>query len=206
MRAIVKGDEPPSLTAHRGMGHSSYDNYQRKDELRRALVQDQRELCCYCMGRIGSDRKRMKIEHWKSRTNCPKRRLIYQNLLGACLGGQGQPKHKQHCDTRKGNSDILWNPAEPTHQIEKRLAYKPDGTIYSRDSSFDRQLNDVLNLNLALLKNNRKVTFDEVLGWWKRERKPVSKRRLKQKIAKLERPGPLTPYVQVAVWFLEQKL
>lgn len=209
MRAIDKGKEPPSLTAHRGMGHSSYDNYQDKDALRTALVKEQRGLCCYCMGQICDDRNQMKIEHWQCQANYPKEQLSYRNMLGACLGGEGQSGRKQHCDTKKGDSELHWNPAEPSHQIEKRLAYKPDGTIYSMDSGFDRQLNDVLNLNLAWLKNNRKAVFDGVFEWWewwKKKRQPVSKRRLKQEIDNREKPEPLIPYVQVAISFLQEKL
>ena len=206
MRAIDKGKEPRSLTAHRGMGHSSYDNYQDKDELRTALVKEQRGLCCYCMGRIGSDRKRMKIEHWQCQANYPDKQLSYRNLLGACRGGEGQQERKQHCDTKKGDSELRWNPAERSHQIEKRLAYGIDGTIRSSYPDFCRQLNEVLNLNLPLLKYNRKRVLKNVLDWWKREQKPVSKRRLEQEIANRERPGPLDPYVPVAVWWLQKKL
>ena len=52
MRAITKGPEPVSLTAHRQTPHCDYDNYAAKDDLRNALVSEQRGLCCYCMGRI----------------------------------------------------------------------------------------------------------------------------------------------------------
>ena len=52
MKAIAKGPEPASLTAHRQTPHGNYDNYAAKDHLRSALVAEQRGLCCYCMGRI----------------------------------------------------------------------------------------------------------------------------------------------------------
>ena len=43
MRAIAKGREPPSLTAHRQAPHGDYDNYPGKDKdtLRNALVAEQ---------------------------------------------------------------------------------------------------------------------------------------------------------------------
>ncbi len=206
MRAIDKGKEPPSLTAHRKTPHSSYDNYQDKDALRAALVKEQRGLCCYCMGRIHDDRNQMKIEHWRCQANYPKEQLNYQNLLGACLGGQSQPRNLQHCDTKKGNLELRWNPAERSHQIEKKLAYEIDGAIRSSYPDFCKQLNEVLNLNLPRLKHNRKRVLKGVLDWWKRERQPVSKRRLEQEIANRERPGPLDPYIPVAVWWLQKKL
>jgi len=205
MRAITKGAEPASLTQHRLTQHCDYDNYAAKDELRAALHAEQRGLCCYCMGRIRVDADAMKIEHWQCQANYADQQLVYRNLLGACLGGTGQPRDKQHCDTRKGNDDIRWNPADPTHQIEARLKYDPDGTIRSNDAEFDGQLNDVLNLNHALLRNNRKGILDGVLQWWKAE-KPIPTNRIEREIDRMTDGGELRPYCQVAVWWLRQKL
>lgn len=44
MRTITKGREPASLIKHRAGGHCDYDNYAAKDELREALVREQRGL------------------------------------------------------------------------------------------------------------------------------------------------------------------
>ena len=210
MRAITKGTEPRSLTAHRQRAHSNYANYRDKDELRRALVTEQRGLCCYCMGRIRAEQASMKIEHCQCQAHHSDRELDYRNLIASCHGGVGQPPHLQHCDTRKGNSDLEFNPADPGHRIETRIRYEPDGTVRS-EADFDYQLNEVLNLNLALLKNNRKLVLDGVLGWWKLERArirgPVTRDRFVRERNKLiGGDGVLTPYCQVAVWWLNQKL
>ena len=157
MRTIAKGPEPVSLIAHRKTPHSDYDNYNAKGELRNALVTEQSGLCCYCMGRISPDRSSMKIEHWRSQVRYSGKQLNYRNLLGACLGGLRQPPSLQHCDTRKGDSDLAWNPADPTHRIETRIRYELDGSIHADEADFDGQLNDVLNLNFPKLKNNRKA-------------------------------------------------
>jgi uncharacterized protein (TIGR02646 family) len=87
---IIKAVEPNSLTQHRTQAHSDYDNYTQKGELRTALVGEQKGLCCYCSGRIRADPTAMKIEHWQCQANYPQHQLAYGNLLGACLGGQGQ--------------------------------------------------------------------------------------------------------------------
>lgn len=211
MRTITKGREPASLTRHRKMPHSNYDNYQEKDDLRKALVTEQRGLCCYCMGRIRPERASMKIEHWKCQEDYSCKELEYRNLLGACLGGNGQSAEKQHCDTKKGKSDLTFNPANPDHHIETRIRYEPDGSIHSDDTDFDGEINDVLNLNLPLLKNNRKRVFDEVLKWWRREKarrrnRIPSDRLIQERDKHIGGDGELTPYCQVAVWLLEQKL
>ena len=135
----------------------------------------------------------------------------YQNLLGACLGGHGQPRHLQHCDTRKGDCALQWNPADSAHHIETRVRYEPDGSIHADDAGFNDQLNEVLNLNLPVLKNNRKGVYDAVLEWWRNERRrnqgPVPRERIERELARhASSDGELAPYGQVAVWLLGQKL
>lgn len=211
MRAIAKGPEPPSLTAHRLTPHGDYHNYPDKDTLRCSLSTEQRGLCCYCLGRIEPDANSMKIEHWRCQARYPHEQLRYRNLLGACTGGEGQPHRLQHCDTRKGDRDLRWSPADPDRDIALKLSYRIDGTIVSDDCEFDRQLNDVLNLNLPLLKQRRKGVLDAVLEWWKREksrlRGPVPRRRIEHKRGVYTAgAGALTPYSQIAVWWLQQRL
>ena len=125
MRMIKKEAEPPSLTKHRNNSHNDIDNYDydEKEKLRQSLVNEQRGLCCYCMRRIHPNRNSMKIEHWQSKAHHPDKQLDYKNLLGACLGGQGQPVPLQHCDTRKGDRVLKWNPADSSHSIEARILY-----------------------------------------------------------------------------------
>ena len=214
MRAITKGPEPTSLTAHRQRPHGDYANYRDKDELRRALVTEQRGLCCYCTGRIRAEQAAMKIEHWRCQARYPDRQLDYRNLLASChgrvCGPGGQPPHLQHCDTKKGDSDLERNPADPDHRIETRIRYEPDGAIRS-EADFDDQLNEVLNLNLAVLRNNRAGVLDAVLDWWKREKvrigRPVPRDRfVRERDKRIGGDGVLAPYCQVAVWWLNQKL
>ena len=209
MRAITKGVEPASLTVHRSMSYSYYDNYKETDELRDALVREQRGLCCYCMGRISSDWGTMKVEHWRSQKRYPCKQLDYSNLLGACLGGKGQKKRFQHCDTYKGKKDLRWNPADPSHDIETRLLYTADGSIESDDDEFNTQLKEVLNLNLSLLMTQRKRVLDAILEWWEYEKKqgPVLRERFEQKRDQWTGgEGTLQPYCQVVVWWLDQRL
>lgn len=211
MRQIAKQQEPASLTAHRLTPHCDYDNYPAKEELREALVGEQGGLCCYCMGRIRADLASMKVEHWHSQTKYRDEELDYRNLLGGCKGGEGLPVELQHCDTRKGDVEVQFNPADPAHHIETRITYGLDGTIRATDPVFDAQLNDVLNLNLAQIRNNRKGVLTALLDWWRRERNrlraPVPKVRIEHEISqRTAHAGGLTPYCQVAVWWLQQKL
>lgn len=211
MRMIVKGPEPRSLTKHRKAEYSDFDNYTAKNDLREALVTEQRGLCCYCMGRIRPQTRSMKIEHWRSRSSASCEQLNYRNLLGACRGGEGRSLQRQHCDTRKGDRDLLWNPADPSHHIETRVRYELDGGIRSDEDEFDKQLGQVLNLNLPRLKNSRKGVLDGILEWWRREkarlRGPVPRSRLKrERDRRIGGTGELKPYSPAAVWWLDQRL
>ena len=211
MRAITKGHEPVNLIAHRKTPHSDYENYASKDKLRNALVAEQCGLCCYCMGRIRPDPAFMKIEHWRSQAHYPDEQLKYRNLLGACLGEHRQPARLQHCDTRKKDRNLEWNPANPAHHIETRIRYELDGSIHAYEADFDGQLNDVLNLNLPKLKNNRKGILDAVLGWCRHEKAriggPVPRDRIiKKRNQFIAYNGALAPYCQVSLWWLEQRL
>lgn len=163
------------------------------------------------MTRIKPNGRAMKIEHWRCREHYPGEQLVYRNLLGACMGGEGRPFRFQHCDTRKADRDLLWNPAELTHMIEAKVQYGDDGAIKSKDETFDSQLNEALNLNLAILRENRKMVLGAVLEWWKNEKGklqgPVPREkfeRMRNKFAATH--GDLTPYCQVAVWWLNRRL
>ena len=211
MRPIVKENEPRSLARHRQTAHADFDNYREKDELRSALVEEQRSICCYCMCRIRNDRFKTKIEHWRNRTAHSDEQLRYANLLAACLGGEGQPASIQHCDTKKGERDLHWNPADPEHhdQITTRISYRSDGAIVSDDPHVDRDLNQVLNLNLTTIKGGRKGVLSGVTHWWRmqrRQRRPVRRRRLEREIENRRMAARAEPYVQVAIWFFEQRL
>ncbi len=88
------------------------------------------------------------------------------------------------------------------------MRYQPDGRVVSADGQFDRDLNDVLNLNVAFLKNNRKAALD---GF----RETIEKRGQLPR-ATLERwvrdwngqsdGGDLQPFCQVVVHWLRKRL
>lgn len=206
---ITKAAEPQRLVQYRAQNtppsETAFRDYPGKDQLRELLIGEQKGLCCYCMSRVHNDPLRMKIEHWRCQERYQDLRLSYGNLLGACLGGEGRPKKEQHCDTRKGNRDLKWNPATAAHMIETRVRYRVDGVIESPDEEFDAQLNNVLGLNIAYLRNSRKAALDAVLVWW--HAAPKAREKIQQQIDR--RTGAhvqLEPFIPVAIWFLRQKL
>ncbi|WP_051449385.1 retron system putative HNH endonuclease [Rhizobium leguminosarum] len=201
---ITKGAEPNSLTHHRAQAHSDYDNYTQKADLRAALVGEQKGLCCYCTGRVRAESTAMKIEHWQSQANYPQQQLVYGNLLGACLGGEGKSPAEQHCDTKKANRDLKWNPADTAHVIETRLSYLVDGTVACSDEDFNTQLNHTLGLNFSYLKSSRKAVLDSVLHWWRST--PNARQKVQQQINYRLNAAEYQPFSPVAIWLLRQKL
>lgn len=208
MRRIQKGREPASLTEHRAATGTDYENYRDKDTLRAHLVKEQRGLCCYCLSRIRADRESTRIEHWHCQANYKTERLDYSNLLGACMGGEGKAARGQHCDTRKGKRDLSRNPANPLHRVEDVIQFPGDGRIVSNDPVFDAELNGVLNLNLAFLRNNRKEilnSFKDALA--KRGQLPTTalEKWLREWNGE-EDTGELRPFCQVVVYWLRKRL
>lgn len=203
MRTIKKNTEPGSLTAHRKQPNADYDSYKDKETLRQWLVAEQRGLCCYCQSRIRPELDSMKIEHWRCQARYPDRQLDYSNLLGACLGGEGRPNHEQHCDTRKGNQELCFNPADPAHPIEQRIKFLGNGEIASDDEAINTALNDILNLNIGHLVSNRKAVLDAF-----KQRLGRGKLNAARELQKWDgtQPGDLHEYAQVMVYWLEKRI
>ena len=222
MRAITKLSEPASLTEHRETKNADFDNLpqEAKQELRERLVAEQRGLCCYCCGRITPEAGKMKVEHWRSQSpnKYPQHQLDYWNLLGACMGNEGQPENLQHCDTQKRDRELTLNPSNPEHRIEEVIHYLTDGSVRSDDHDFNAQLGEnpravhqdskrILNLNLPFLMNNRKASLDAFQkGLTKRG--SLQKITLQKLLAKWSSDdgAQLDPYSPVVVHWLKKKL
>lgn len=203
MRTIQKGAEPATLTRHRQQPHADYDNFADKDALRQALVAEQRGLCCYCQSRIRATPDGMKIEHWQSQSGHPMRQLDFNNLLGACLGGQGRPEREQHCDSRKGNLDICFSVSDPAHPIERQIRFLGNGQISSDNAAVKEELNSVLNLNWPRLISNRRAVLDAFQQRLQNGRRIDPARELPKWDG--TQPGELPEYAQVVVYWLKKK-
>ncbi|EDN71315.1 conserved hypothetical protein [Beggiatoa sp. PS] len=209
MKYIKKGKEPSSLLAHRKKSYADYDNYAEKDELRDALLNEQGDICCYCMQRISKDN--MKIEHWKPQSQYPELQLDYENLRASCKGNDGKSKFlPRHCDTSKAEQEITLNPVDEAKNCEKLIEYRRNGKIYSHDPIIDKELNDILNLNTQTLVNNRSEIIDQIiedLTRIKGKKAEWSISEVKKKIQQYESKanGKYKPYCQVVIYFLKKR-
>jgi len=209
MRNISKGHEPVSLVQHRCQSDATYNNLPAitKDELRRQLLKEQGYLCCYCMSRISEQDSR--IEHWHSRASHQDKQLDYGNLLAACCGNRGNPPEDQYCDVRKGDQDILYNPAHADHDVQSKIKYLGNGIIKSTDVMFDKQLDEVLNLNFSRLRANRSAVMQGVKDALAQRGGQATGGQLRKDIQRWKASnsdGELKEYCQVAIYFLNKRL
>ena len=133
-------------------------NRECKQVVREVLVLEHRGLCCYCCGRITPST--MRIEHLVPQSNAARGhelRMVWSNLFGACLGGEGSPPREQHCDTRKGDRESPLSPLDP--MLAERLRYSRGGQIESDEPGLADDLHDVLGLNGSKLVNNRRAVI-----------------------------------------------
>lgn len=209
MRNITKRQEPTSLTTWRQTNRTDYNGYSDKDALRDSLISEQRGICCYCQSRIYSSWDTMKIEHWKSHRHYPQQRLVYRNLLGACLGGKGSPPSNQHCDTYKEDRELCRNPADPSHNIEATIHYKIDGSIASTNVQLNDELQSVLHLNIDFLKNNRKGALESFKELYLRRDAKLTRsdwQRLLDEWSGASDNGELRPYCGVVIHWLKKRI
>ena len=205
MRNIQKGKEPPELLAYRKLTGANYAGFRDTDALRKCIVEEQRGLCCYCMGRIHPTAAGMKIEHCESQEQYPDRQLDYSNLLGACKGGEGRTRREQYCDTRKGGKSLSFNPADLKFNIEAKITFLGDAEISSSNAKIFEALGpEVLNLNLAILKRNRKAVLDLFQLGLKAGKTLDAEKELRKWDG--SRAGSLEPYAQIVVYYLRKKL
>jgi uncharacterized protein (TIGR02646 family) len=219
MRAIAKGREPKQLEEYRCKPDATYDGPlftwkgnpdedSVKDAIRRELLKEQGHLCAYCMKRI--DDRGMKVEHWHCQDNYSDEQLDYQNMLGVCQGHEREPYNQQTCDTRKGNKDLKYNPANPNHRIESHIKFLGTGRIQAHDDGeFDEQLNKVLNLNKPRLVQNRQAIWNAVhdkLSTKSGSRTPAELQRLLDHWNRPDEEGRLQEYCAVAAYYLRRRL
>ncbi|MEZ9131625.1 retron system putative HNH endonuclease [Vibrio breoganii] len=163
MYQIDKSVQPTSLTVYKNDPQASYDNLPTnvKGDLKESLLKEQGFVCAYCMSRIRLDK--MRIEHWACQDDNKNLELDYNNLLACCCGNEGKPKHTYICDKKKENNALTYSPANRAHSINSRIIYRHgSGKVASNNPSFDKELNETLNLNETRLVSNRKFALKAI--------------------------------------------
>jgi uncharacterized protein (TIGR02646 family) len=219
MKHILKGNAPQSLLEYKRTPDATYDGFSSKNDVRLALIKEQKGLCAYCNGRISNERNsilnkpKTGIEHYKSQEEYPHLQLEYGNMLGVCNGVSTDSNSAvQHCDTSRGSKALTIDPLSIS--CEKSIIYGSDGKISSSDETIQHDLHDILRLNQAILRRNRKAINDVVLKrmykfYPKKNNQGWTKIEIQREIEfwkKEDSEGNLKEYLQVALFYLKQKL
>lgn len=174
MIKIDKTREPQSWTQHRLTEGATYE---ATADLKDALLADQGYICAYCMRRIPVPDKgtaeTTRIEHIIPHSTLTREEAMdYRNMVNCCPGAISSTSEKEcHCDRHKGEKPISFSPLD--QRFIATLSYKNDGSIVSGYHTYNQEINDVLNLNIPMLKANRKAVRGQLItslgknGWKK---------------------------------------
>lgn len=213
MKNIAKNPVPDQLAEQRLLPDADFRTMSQavKQVVRESLLDEQGALCCYCMSRLALQHS--VIEHWMPQSRFPDNTLDYDNMLLSCEGGRnrrrpGDTSKTLHCDTRKGSALLKYNPAKD--DIEGGFAYAADGTVrYAADAEFDRQIDELLNLNEEFLRRQRAAVIDAVItalymitGIDACARLRI----LRDKWLARDACGRLQPYCMAAVYYIDKRI
>ena len=195
-------NEPSLLRRHRTSNPgATYDNgpSNMKSEIQLTVVKEQFGLCCYCMQRITPETVR--VEHKLSQTRHANLSLDYNNMAGACSCSKGLKKRQQYCEIYKGEMDFTFN----LSCVQAKIRYDPQGRIKSFDSQLDDQLNNVLNLNVKYLVEQRRAVYDAVAHFLSRGK---TRGEIQSRINQLSSPrnGLKEIFCGVSIFFLQKRL
>lgn len=193
-----------------------------KGVIRKALLEEQRGLCAYCMRRISDDGRKTTIEHWYPISKKKSGALEYSNMLGVCHGGRivsQETKRVLCCDASKGEQKITIDPQNESHMRD--IAYTRNGIIYTMSDNvdFERDLNEILCLNGLLdRQGNRIDTSTEVVKgrrdavmWCENlyraldRNKKCTSAMIQKKIEEISREETMPEYAGVKLFFLKKK-
>lgn len=191
MRRIIKSKPGPTGLLELRRQGKHYDDLDRgkenaalKQQIRQALLEDQRYLCCYCMRAIEPEKHAVRIEHHEPQSSPGgrDRDLDWDNLLAACSGApklrnradddattRKVPPHLQTCDNRKGNRSITINPLTGSVDANRYLA---NGRLAHPDQRIQQDIDDRLNLNVGFLVEGRLAAREELITRLKHELGP----------------------------------
>lgn len=211
MILIKKSKEPKRWIQYR---QTPGVTFQPIHELKDSLLKEQGFICAYCMRRIPvvdkNSNENHRIEHILSQDHYPNESLKYSNMVICCPGHIGD---EDHCDKKKGNADISFSPFDKN--FIQTLSYTTSGNIKSSNPQYDKELNEVLNLNTKLLLQNRKMMIDELIKQVNtnfNNNKPIAKGFLKKMISRYSQTyndngmQKYHEYCGVARYYLENKL
>lgn len=219
MLPIHKNIKDP-LGQHRNQPNATYDNIpsDERKKLVDSLLYEQGHICAYCMCRVKAfnpnnpkEKHNLKVEHWQCQEKFPALQLVYGNMLAVCTGGEGDLPKKQHCDTKKANRDLKYNPSNTTHYATLYSIYynRVTGEVHSTDIELHNDLTNILNLNTDMLRRSRLEVFNGVTKALEHLKPHATKANIQyflEQWQKVDSSHRLNPFAGVAIWYLKKRL
>jgi len=153
MRSIEKGAEPREFTEWKACANENwkptYDNLGNPEKaiVKKALIRDQKGICCYCEGMLVESDSH--IEHIVPQSAEAGKNLSvdYGNLLCSCMNDteKGQPLHCGKLRDDWYGPDYI-SPLE--QDCEARFAYSFDGAIKAKNDGDTRAKATIKKLGL----------------------------------------------------------
>jgi len=203
MRKIVKKKEPKEWTEYRltvGV------DYQAIPELRQSLLEEQGYICAYCMRRIpckdNNSNEYSRIDHILCQENHQDEKLNYQNMVICCPGAIS---NDFHCDKSKGTRDISFSPFDD-YFISSLSYSSKTGEIKSANEQWNREINEILNLNNAILKANRLEVINGIIESINKQWNKSSYQQMLQIWKNKDSKGRYKAYCGIAIWFLSKHI
>ena len=210
MIKITKRHEPAEWTEERNTPGITYETA-RKDGLRLALLEEQGGLCGYCMRRVKIEPGAVtRIEHVKPRAlslseGKLEETMAFGNMI-LCCNGDIDGDNNLHCDASKGDKSLHFNPFDAAAIATISYSSK-DGSIKSANEIYDKDLNEVLNLNHPRLAANRlAVIKGMVKGMGGKTWKKTDITHKLTYYSTRTANGKLHAYCGVIIWYLGKKL
>lgn len=205
---VQKDKEPNEIVTWKKKFKSKYKRKPRyediksepeKQQLKAALISEQKYLCCYCCNRISDNNSH--IEHFVPQSTDNDLSLEYSNLHASCQGENGDMKHCGHAKGNEYDETLLISPLDAN--CEKRFSYSVNGRIEPADMLDEgaRYTIEVLALNDERLKKAREEAM------WAAEVFLVNDEvKRQQLIAKYSNPlnGKKTPFCNAILFQLRK--
>lgn len=180
-----------------------------KAELKQALLDEQKQICCYCNQAITFEKAT--IEHFKPKGNPLYFELAYDydNLLASCDGFATEPKPRDICcNVRRLESELL--PLNPVYEtIEQHFDFTVDGQIVGLTADGKETIRQ-LGLDIGKLDDLRAAYINDYLYENPFAEMPVyiSKEEALIRIEALKEAidGHLTPFCIAIIKVLEREI
>jgi uncharacterized protein (TIGR02646 family) len=166
MKHIIKQSEPIELTQFKAASNPpnwipTYSNLTKvaKDATKKALMEEQGYICCYCERRLEENDSH--IEHFQPQSDPNVDDIDFSNMLCSCQKTlkSGEPRH---CGNLKGDwfdATLLVSPFYSS--CESKFGFRADGTIYPKDNAEDAKTTiEKLGLDIPKLNSLRKSVID----------------------------------------------